>query len=464
MADKIDLLNRENFIWNITYIIHSLSENKKGCCFAIEGEWGTGKTFVIEEIENQLKATQSEKLVDDKYFVFHYNCWKYDYYEEPSVAIISAMLTSIKEYETMINPKFDKIARSSIEVACEKIAEIAKTFVKNKIGVDVIGVFEDTQKKATDNARKAYEFNDMFGFDQTIEKVRENLQEIAEEKTIVFVVDELDRCVPSYAIKVLERLHHIFYGIDNIIVIIAVDRKQLEHSVEEMFGIQNERQNRNNETIAEKYLKKFIDFSVELDNGAVNQHFAKKYESYYNQFHIADNDKEEEVNQILRGMLNGIDIRSQEKIVERANIIHSLAINNEKTDISVMLFEVIYEVLQSLGFTDMDCIATIEEDSSDLEFKAGEQRLNLLKQMEMKSRYCKSLNFQDRYIYQGSVPNVPEKKQISFTLCGKIFWYFANIFNKDIPYTENNSFNPNTEVAEFLKIAKRYCMFRQMIK
>lgn len=465
MADKIDLLNRENFIWNMIYIVHNLSENKKGCCFAIEGEWGTGKTFVIEEIENQLKATQSEKLADGKYFVFHYNCWKYDYYEEPSVAIISAMLTSIKEYKTMINPKFDKIAHASIEVACEKITEIAKTFVENKIGVDVIGVFEDTQKKATDNARKAYEFNDMFGFDQTIEKVRENLQEIAEEKTVVFVVDELDRCIPSYAIKVLERLHHIFYGIDNIIVIIAVDRKQLEHSVEEMFGIQNERQNRNNETIAEKYLKKFIDFSVELDNGAVNQHFAKKYESYYNQFHIADNDKEEEVNQILRGMFNGIDIRSQEKIVERANIIHSLAINNEKTDISVMLFEVIYEVLQSLGFTDMDCIATIEEDSSDLEFKAGEQRLNLLKQMETKSRYCKSLNFQDRYIYQESVSNVPEKKQISFTLCGKIFWYFANIFNKkDISYAENNSFNPNTEVAGFLKIAKRYYMFRQIIK
>ena len=61
------------------------------------------------------------------------------------------------------------------------------------------------------------------------------LQEIAEERTNVLVVDELDRCIPQYAIKVLERLHHIFYGLTNVVVVIAMDRNQLEHSVEEMF-------------------------------------------------------------------------------------------------------------------------------------------------------------------------------------------------------------------------------------
>lgn len=63
-----------------------------------------------------------------------------------------------------------------------------------------------------------YRFNNYFNYSKTIEKIRENIKEIAKERTIVLVVDELDRCIPHYAIKVLERLHHIFYGLDNIIL------------------------------------------------------------------------------------------------------------------------------------------------------------------------------------------------------------------------------------------------------
>ena len=69
------------------------------------------------------------------------------------------------------------------------------------------------------------------------------------------VVDELDRCIPQYAIKVLERLHHIFYGLDNVIVILAIDRRQLEHSVEEMFGINSLEDKRID---VEKYLKNSV--------------------------------------------------------------------------------------------------------------------------------------------------------------------------------------------------------------
>ena len=41
----------------------------------------------------------------------------------------------------------------------------------------------------------------------------------AKDKTIIFVVDELDRCLPEYSIKVLERLHHVFEKTSNIQVI-----------------------------------------------------------------------------------------------------------------------------------------------------------------------------------------------------------------------------------------------------
>lgn len=96
MNTRIDLLDRGNFIENVIKVVHQLSENKKGCCFAIESEWGVGKTFVIEDVEEKLKEMQSEETESDKYFVFHYNCWQHDYYEEPAVAINSAMIASFK--------------------------------------------------------------------------------------------------------------------------------------------------------------------------------------------------------------------------------------------------------------------------------------------------------------------------------------------------------------------------------
>lgn len=37
MDNKIDLLDRNEFIENVIKIVDQLSEIKKGCCFSIEG-------------------------------------------------------------------------------------------------------------------------------------------------------------------------------------------------------------------------------------------------------------------------------------------------------------------------------------------------------------------------------------------------------------------------------------------
>ena len=92
MTGKEDILDRQPFIDKVISILEILSKEKRGISFAIDGDWGSGKTFVLEQLEKQLELVQSEETADDRYFLFHYNCWQYDYYDEPSVAIISAML------------------------------------------------------------------------------------------------------------------------------------------------------------------------------------------------------------------------------------------------------------------------------------------------------------------------------------------------------------------------------------
>lgn len=411
------------------------------------GGWGVGKTFVIEEIEERLRVIQSEETSSDRYFVFHYNCWQHDYYEEPAVAIISAMLASVREDEVLVNGEAERIIKAGYEFVGEELKKIAGLYIENKIGINLISWAEDIKKNKEINQKAENEFDVMFNFSQTIEKVRKKLQEIAEERTIVLFVDELDRCIPQYAIKVLERLHHIFYGLDNVVVVMAIDRKQLEHSVEEMFGARKDESSID----IEKYLKKFIDFSMVLDNGTINESYRKKYKVYFDKFVIENEQDAEEITNILSKLFAAIDIRRQEKIIEKANMVHSL-VCNEKLDISVLVFEILYEVLKIWKFGDLKYVAVINDGRyTDIEKRIG-NKMDILKSF-VDQAY---INVKD-YGYQYSVKGVKDN------LYGKVFWYFANIFyGEQVPYVEYNECMHG--VKGELEVARKYCEFCEMVK
>jgi len=446
MTERMDILNREHFVDNVMKIVNQLSDNHKGCCFAIEGSWGIGKTFVLEEIEKRIENTE------DGFFLFHYNCWQYDYYDEPAVAIVSAMISSIQEDKTIINEDLENSVKAGYEFAGKKMKEIAGIFIKNKIGVDLISWADEIRGIKEDNKSAVHQFDKLFNFSQAIEKARKNLQEIAEKRTIVFVVDELDRCIPQYAIKVLERLHHIFYSLENVIVIMAIDRKQLEHSVEEMFGI-----NGCGDGIidVEKYLKKFIDFSMELDYGKVNSSFRGKYKFYFDKFSAAEAGDLGQLEELFTPLLNTLDIRTQEKMVEKVYMLHSI-VSNETMDISVLGFEMLFEILELWDFGDKKNLALINSAHFiNLEQKLGKYKIQLLKSMEK--------NSWDKIIENSN------RKLLKSNVIGKIFWYFVSVFNMDdmeevesLPIYLHR--DQSVEVSKCILAARKFCEIHEYIK
>lgn len=74
------------------------------------------------------------------------------------------------------------------------------------------------------------------------------------ELPLFILIDELDRCRPTYAIELLESIKHLF-DIEGIIFIIATDTKQLSHSINAIYG---------NNFASEKYLKRFFDQEYSL--------------------------------------------------------------------------------------------------------------------------------------------------------------------------------------------------------
>ena len=445
MDKRLDLLDRDEFIENVVKIVNQLSDINRGCCFAIEGGWGVGKTFVIEEIEERLKVIQSEETNCDRYFVFHYNCWQHDYYEEPAVAIISAMLASIKDDEALLSKDIDNTIKAGYELAKEKIKEIAGLYIENKIGINLISLADEIKDNKDETEDAENEFDVMFNFSQTIEKVRKKLQEIAAERTIVLFVDELDRCIPQYAIKVLERLHHIFYGLDNVVVIMAIDRKQLEHSVEEMFGVRKDESSID----IERYLKKFIDFSVVLDNGVLNESYWGKYKEYIDKFQVSDGNDAEKACCILSTFLDGIDIRNQEKIIEKAYLIHCI-VCNELLDISVWVFELIYAILEFLKVSNMGAVFPVNNQIyTKMDEDLGQKRADLVRKMKTEN------------IRVGSDRTT---KFILPNLYGMIFWYFINIFHSNEVNVYKDEHNSSENRKKELDVVKKYYEFCKIIE
>lgn len=445
MDQVIDLLDRNEFVDRVLQVVNQLSDNGKGSSFSIEGSWGIGKTFVLNELWRKLE------IEDEKYFLFHYNCWKYDYYEEPAVAIMSAMKTSIKKDSTIINTSLEDTVKAGYDFVKRKFKEIAGIYLKNKIGINLFDWIAeiDAIKENSDKADR--EFDNMFSFNQAIEEVREKMAEIAEERTIVLIVDELDRCIPQYAIKVLERLHHLFYGLENVVVIMAIDRSQLEHSVEEMFGMRRSEDQktqgvqRQDSMDIERYLKKFIDFSIVLDYGNVNDRYQEKYPFYFDRFLLAEGEKQL-LDQFLSTLFKEIDIRRIEKMVEKANVVHSV-ICEDKVDISVLAFEMLYEILRFFDAENMECVLFAgERGYSDFD-NLKDVRQELFKQMNRQSRVEGYNNkFYDNFY-------------------GKILWYCVDVFCPvlfqgsyayDFPGFDNR-------YARELEVVQKYYDFRKTI-
>ena len=378
-TEKIDILDRKKIIDDIEQILVLLSEQKQGRVFALDGKWGYGKTYILERLEKELEVLQNEETQDDRFYVFHYNCWQYDYYEEPAVAIVSAML----EKRGKDNKAENALQKEYTDLKTV-LGKIAGEFTKNKIGINLVELCNELEENKGDKRENPSDFDNMFAFKKTLDFTRNQIRELSKNKTVLLVVDELDRCMPEYAIKVLERLHHMFEGLDNVIVLLAIDSTQLEHSVKEIYGEQVD---------TERYLRKFIGFRIRLDVGKVQNQILKNYEYYFYRF---ENLAECCPIVLMLIKLAHIDIRNMDKLIEKIAMIHDLSVDKSiKQPGEVLLFEFIWGLTKYKIYEKMESDLNLSKYLSlywlveidyrtyvDLDFACGEELMAYLKELK----------------------------------------------------------------------------------
>lgn len=355
--NKKDLLQREEYVKLLESLIDNKAQKQKGFSFAIDGPWGSGKTFVLQMLEENLKSSG--------YLVFHYNCWSNDYYEEPLVAVISTIIDTLKgiDFPTSEERKKD-IASNALKFFAKLLFMIAK----NKLGVDFqeLGINLDELKEDTIETIKAdkksslpHIVDENFSLKQSVNDIQKLLLNLQSEwKGVVFIVDELDRCLPNYAIKVLERLHHICFNSEKddfkFIQILAINKSELADSISKAFGkdfnigaqpIIQPLPLQKSLAFADYYFQKFIQLIIPLPAGNISSASEIMLDDFENNFFGYKESDKTIIDDFFSLVMKNFSMRSKIELINHTKMVHQLTLtrnpNLQKPRIWVLAVELV---------------------------------------------------------------------------------------------------------------------------
>ena len=457
---RLDLLDRQEFIDQMLKITKVLSEKKKNACYAVDGSWGVGKSFVLDMFEEQAEKEGQEGEEQSRFLIFRYNCWEYDYYEEPLVAIVASILDQFDEKVNLLPEETKTDIKSALKAIGKGLLIMGAQVVKEKTGFDAETVIEavtDSEKTSKDDNKNAHDYDQYFDFKKELKELRDKIETLSEDQTILFVVDELDRCLPEYTVKVLERLHHLFEGLDNVQVVLSVDEGQLEHTVKQIFG---------EGTDVKRYLRKFINFELKLNEGTIHDNFNTRFDQYTNSFELKyPTTKQDKVNEFITNILAGYDMRSRIAIIDRCALLHSLLGEEEiVVDSSYLCLEILLVILHDCGLN-IQYMKENFDNSNPLDpvrFDKDRNKEDVPKGVDWISAYYSTnrVSENDHSLLFGSKNGEPFVN--AGCLTGKLLGAYRALlgFNEDC-FSKNN--DPSGTMSAFLKYGKEFWELLQIV-
>lgn len=253
-------------------------EKLPGLTVALDADWGAGKTFFINRWAQDLRTAGHP--------VVQFDAWTNDIGDEASFALMASIATEIGSWQKKLPASKNAISqtKSALAAAMKGIRRavlptskvVAQGLMKKALGFGVEELIEvangqnsagngDLDSRVLDSGldkffEKAIEShkdrqNAISEFRAQMEKTIDLLKEHAKAKLPMFVfIDELDRCRPTYALKLLEEIKHVF-GTPHICFVVATNINQLAEATKAVYGSGFE---------ASRYLRRFFDSTIAL--------------------------------------------------------------------------------------------------------------------------------------------------------------------------------------------------------
>lgn len=245
-----DVLNRKPSIEALTGFIESLNGP---FVLALDSPWGTGKTTFIRMWQPWLEQKGYASL--------YFNAWESDFSTDPMIAFvgeIGSLMQTIQKKGGSYKPHLAKTKKIATALAKRAVPAALRVATAGVLDLDNLSekAIGDAAAETISDAVDLYtaEKSLMTQFHLALDATIATLKNSDKKLPLVIFVDEIDRCRPSYAVDLLERIKHLF-NIENAIFIIALDKQQLSVSLKSVYG---------DGLNTEEYLRRFIDIEFSL--------------------------------------------------------------------------------------------------------------------------------------------------------------------------------------------------------
>ncbi|WP_313683898.1 P-loop NTPase fold protein [Pantoea sp.] len=245
-SEENDIFDRKRLARQLESIIAHSDDDS--LVLALDDQWGNGKTTF-------LKLWESELLNNDNFDVVYFDAFKNDYQDDAFLALSSAIYPRInneKDKQKYINAakgvgKF--ILKTSVKIGL-RAATLGAVKDTDFEGLDetIKGTVEEPIEKIIEEKLKNAEQEQI-----TIQYFKETITNSANNKKIIFIIDELDRARPDFSLDLLEKIKHVF-NTKKLFFVLAMNKEQFKNTIQKRYG----------NIDAETYLSKFIHFWFSL--------------------------------------------------------------------------------------------------------------------------------------------------------------------------------------------------------
>ncbi len=301
--------------FKIDEYILGLSNFISGCetplTLAIQGDWGTGKTSIMYQVEEKLKEKASSNSKGKIKTIF-FNTWQYSQFDMDKNLAVTLITDLIDELEVTDVNKIENLKKS--------LAVITKSmeYLKLDFGLLNIEKINNQLLKFISNEEKS---NNLKNLKQNLQSmIDESIKENNYEKIVIFI-DDLDRLFPQKAIEFLEILK-LFLDCKNCVFVLAIDYNVVLRGTKSKYG--DDLDNEKGKAFFEKIIQ--VPFTVPVANYHMENFVNVSLEKI--NFHF-DNDVTKNITQLIRDSI-GNNPRSVNRLFNSVSLLmHIINPNNE---------------------------------------------------------------------------------------------------------------------------------------
>ena len=180
---------------------------------ALDSPWGTGKTTLVRMLEAELRRQD--------FSCIYLNAWQVDYVTDPLVALVSS-IDRLELGTEDAAARFKEHLQTVRRVASRVAKRSPAAGPAGESAIDMVAAFQQEGML-------------LETFRAELEQAIEQLPALGKKSTLIVFVDEIERCRPTFAIELLERIKHLF-DVPNLLFVLSLDNKQLEASVAAVYG------------------------------------------------------------------------------------------------------------------------------------------------------------------------------------------------------------------------------------